>query len=94
MISKILLEADYLQILQKNAREVIQLVERQIKIKEQIPKENFSYKLARNVYNELLENSSKLMEALSQYTTKFKKELIYRGIDASDVIRIIIERIS
>lgn len=85
VISKVNLEIDYLESHSKNVRELIELVERGYEIRTKIPKDDFNFKSCQNIYNALQENASKLQQLVPLYTTKFKKEIFYRGVNLYDV---------
>lgn len=85
LLSKVLTEIDYLQSLEKNARELIDLVNRGYQIKRLIPTEDYSYKTCRNLFSELQKIAFKLKDTLDQYGLNYKNNALYRGILIYDV---------
>ena len=84
-MKKIVLEIDYLSVTRRNIGKIVECLKKRNYYKHQINVEDFSFKTNKKLYQAIDNVNMEMKKLLETYHRKFKKEIVYKGVDLQDV---------
>ena len=82
---KIDVEVDYLARYAEDIHKIIHCLKKRNKLRTKIDEEKFEYKLHKKLYQQIDEVLQSMKSLLQEYHRSRKKEVVYKGVDLSDV---------
>ena len=70
----------------------MELFKKRNQLKSQIDIKNFDYKMNKKLYIAIANTNLELSKILESYHRKYKKEIVYKGVDLNDVTPFFINR--
>ena len=85
-MKKINLEYEYLKVNFRNTSSIMELFKKRNQLRSQLDIKNFDYKMNKKIYLAITNVNLELSKILESYHRKYRKEIVYKGVDLNDVI--------